>query len=207
MLKFLHRTQNESTLESGLYLLVGLGNPGVEYRNSRHNIGFMVIGSLAKYLGITLGRMQSKALVGQGSHDGRKIILAKPQTYMNLSGQAVSSLVRFYKLPLSQLLVIHDDMDLPFGVIRLRPGGGSGGQKGLGSVINSLVTEEFPRLRVGIGHPTGQMNAVDYVLQPFSSAEQEMLPAILDHAREAALTFVSTGLETAMNQYNGEVFK
>ncbi|HEX9019010.1 MAG TPA: aminoacyl-tRNA hydrolase, partial [Anaerolineaceae bacterium] len=125
------------------YLVIGLGNPGREYRETRHNIGFMVIDKLCAELGVSLGRVQSKALVGIGKMEGQKIILAKPQTFMNLSGQAVGGLMRFYKVPISQLIIAHDDLDLPLGSIRLRPGGGSAGQKGMGSIIQQLGTQDF----------------------------------------------------------------
>jgi PTH1 family peptidyl-tRNA hydrolase len=186
------------------YLLVGLGNPGREYRSTRHNVGFMVVDEISTNLGINIGRVQSNALVGQGTAGDQRVILVKPQTFMNLSGQAVSALVRFYKLPLDHLLVIHDDLDLPFGSLRMRPAGGSGGQKGLASIIEHLGTQAFPRLRVGIGRPPGRMQAADYVLQTFSSEDQILFTGIVTRARDAALTFVRNGLEQSMNQYNGE---
>ncbi len=207
MFRFLSRTKEQTDGAGDQFLLVGLGNPGREYRETRHNAGFMVIDRLAEQTGIGLSRVQSKALIGQGKSGDARIILVKPQTYMNLSGQSVASLLRFYKLPLSQLLVIHDDIDLPFGTIRMRPGGGSGGQKGLASIIQQLGTQEFPRLRVGIGRPAGRMDAADYVLQTFSAAERELLPAVLKTAVEASLAFVKDGLSQAMNQFNGELFR
>jgi PTH1 family peptidyl-tRNA hydrolase len=205
---FLGRRQHPATDENVLtYLLVGLGNPGREYRANRHNLGFMTIDQLSQALGIRLSRVQSRALVGIGALDENKIVLAKPQTYMNLSGQAVSSLLRFYKIPLERLLVIHDELDLPLGTLRLRPVNGSAGNKGLASIIQQLGTQEFPRLRIGIGHPPGQMSGADYVLQDFPPAEQELLEMVLKRAVEAAQVFVSSGLETAMNQYNGSLQK
>lgn len=192
---------------SNIFLLVGFGNPGRQYRETRHNVGFMVVDTLASTLHTTLGRVQSKALVGTAEHAGCKLILAKPQTYMNLSGQAVAGLLHFYKIPLSNLLVAHDDLDLPLGTIRMRPGGGSAGQKGLGSTIERLGTQDFPRLRVGIGRPPGQMEAAEYVLRDFPSGEREMLHAVLERAAEAALVFVEYGLNEAMNRYNGSLQK
>jgi PTH1 family peptidyl-tRNA hydrolase len=126
---------------------------------------------------------------------------------MNLSGQSVGGLLRFYKIPIEQLLVIHDDLDLPFGTLRIRPSGGSAGQKGLGSTIERLGSQDFARIRIGIGRPPGRMDAADYVLQPFHSSEQQMLDSVLDSASDAALTFVREGLETAMNRFNGSVEK
>ncbi len=186
-----------------LFLIAGLGNPGREYRATRHNIGFMLVDSLAQRLGVSFSRMESKALVTKGEYEGRRLVLAKPQTYMNLSGSAVSSLIRFYKVPQQNLLIAYDDVDLPLGTIRLRAGGGSAGQKGMGSIIERLGTQDFPRLRLGIGRPPGRMDAADYVLQPFRKGELELLPEFLERAVAAVLVFVTSGLESAMNQYNG----
>jgi PTH1 family peptidyl-tRNA hydrolase len=184
------------------FLIVGLGNPGREYRENRHNTGFMLVDRLAVKLNARFSRLQSKALVASATYRERKLILAKPQTFMNLSGQAVQGLLHFYKLPLANLLVAHDDIDLPLGTIRIRPDGGSAGQKGMASVLERLGTDEFPRLRLGIGRPPGQMQAPDYVLQDFSDAELKIMSAILEDAAEAVLTFVAEGLDAAMNKYN-----
>jgi PTH1 family peptidyl-tRNA hydrolase len=185
------------------FLIVGLGNPGREYRENRHNIGFMLIDRLAVELNVRFTRLQSKALVATANYNECKIILAKPQTFMNLSGQSVQGLVRFYKLPLTNLLVAHDDLDLPPGTIRIRPDGGSAGQKGMESIIERLGTDEFPRLRLGIGRPPGRMEAPDYVLQDFPAGEMTVISETLNLAVEAALTFVNEGLDVAMNRFNG----
>jgi PTH1 family peptidyl-tRNA hydrolase len=187
-----------------VYLIVGLGNPGREYRLNRHNAGFLFVDRLAEKLGVTFSRLESKALVTKAEHAGNRIVLAKPQTYMNLSGKSVSSLVRFYKISQPNLLVAYDDVDLPLGAIRLRPGGGSAGQKGMRSTIESLGTQEFARLRLGIGRPPGRMDAAAYVLQDFSTGEMQTFSETLDRAVQAALVYVTEGLEAAMNQYNGE---
>ena len=197
------QNNSNSTNQSDLYLVTGLGNRGREFQNNRHNVGFMLVRHLAERLGVSFSRMQSKALVTKGEYKGKRLILAKPQTYMNLSGQAVAPLVRFYKVPLENLLVAYDDVDLPFGLLRLRPSGGSGGQKGMQSIISTLGTEEFPRLRVGIDRPPGRMEASDYVLQDFSKDQVEALAEILDRGVEAVLTFIDEGLDAAMNKYNG----
>jgi len=186
-------------------LIAGLGNPGREYRENRHNVGFMLVDRLCDRLSMRLSRMQSKALIASGLYGDIKMVLAKPQTYMNNSGHAIAALVRFYKIPLDQLLVVHDDLDLPFGVLRMRPGGGAGGQKGLASTIQSLGTQDFPRLRIGIGRPPGRMEPSAYVLQNFSQDEQKTLQVVLDRAVEAALAFATSGLEQAMNEFNGAV--
>lgn len=187
------------------FLLVGLGNPGRQYSHTRHNIGFMVLDRLAARLGVTFSRLQMRALTVDTRYEGQRVILAKPQTYMNESGLAVGSLAKFYKIPLEHLLVAHDDVDLPFGTLRLRPGGGSAGQKGVASTIERLGGQDFPRLRFGIGRPPGQMLAAAYVLQEFGRADMEELPALLDRAADALQTFITAGLEMAMNRYNGEV--
>ena len=187
------------------FLVVGLGNPGREYRDTRHNIGFMVIDQLCKELRVSMTRVQSKALVAVGMLEGQKIVLAKPQTFMNLSGQSVGGLVRFYKAPREQIIVAHDDLDLPLGTIRLRPGGGSAGQKGMESIIQQLGTQSFARLRLGIGRPPGQMEPAAYVLQHFTRGEQEIVGLLLPRAVAAVRTFVREGLDAAMNQHNGNL--
>ncbi len=196
---------DETSNTPPIYLLVGLGNPGRQYANTRHNMGFMVIDRLAARLETLFSRVQFRSLVTDARFQGKRVLLAKPQTYMNESGVTVGSLVKFYKIPLARLLVAHDDVDLPFGTLRLRPGGGSAGQKGVASIQERLSTQDLPRLRVGVGRPPGSKLAAAYVLQNFSRDEAEFLPSVLDRAAEAALTFVTDGLERAMNRYNGEV--
>ncbi|HOE35083.1 MAG: aminoacyl-tRNA hydrolase [Chloroflexi bacterium] len=186
-------------------MIIGLGNPGVQYRYTRHNAGFMVAQALADKLGISLTRVKFRSQVGSGRLDGIPVIIAKPLTYMNESGSAVSSLLHYFKVPLNRLLVIHDDLDLPLGTLRLRPGGGSAGQRGMQSIADKLGTNAFPRLRFGIGRPPGRMDPADYVLEKFGASEQELLKMTLDQAAAAAVTFIREGLEKAMNLYNGEV--
>lgn len=187
------------------YLIIGLGNPGREYKDTRHNIGFMLIDLLAEKLNARGMKVQSKAIVISALYEERKIILAKPQTYMNLSGQSVQGLLNFYKIPFENLLVAHDDLDIPFGTIRIRPTGGPGGQRGMADTIEQLGTKDFPRLRLGIGRPPGRMQAKDYVLQNFSKDEQKLLLDILSRGVEASLEFVMNGLNMAMNKFNGEI--
>jgi PTH1 family peptidyl-tRNA hydrolase len=187
------------------YLLIGLGNPGREFRDNRHNVGFMLIDRLIIRLNARGMKVQSKAIVTTATYEDRKLILAKPQTYMNLSGQSAQGLLHFYKLPIENMLVAHDDLDIPFGTIRIRPGGGPGGQKGMASTIEQLGTKDFPRLRIGIGRPPGRMNPSDYVLQDFSRDEMKILSEVIDRAADAALTFVTDGLNKAMNKFNGSV--
>ncbi len=203
-LEIRQREYRENTMTE-TYLIIGLGNPGREYRENRHNIGFMLIDRLALRLNARMSRLQSKALIAATRHKDEKIILAKPQTFMNLSGQSVQGLTHFYKLSLENLLLAHDDLDLPFGTIRLRPGGGAGGQKGVKSTIQRLGTNDFPRLRLGIGRPPGRMDAAAYVLQDFPKADEQILSETLDRAADAVFTFIDEGLDAAMNQYNGIV--
>ncbi len=185
------------------FLLTGLGNPGREYRDNRHNVGFMLIDRLVVRLNARGMKLQSKAIVTNAVYEDYKLILAKPQTYMNLSGHSVQGLAHFYKIPLENILIAHDDLDLPFGTLRIRPGGGPGGQKGVASAIERLGSKEFPRLRIGIGRPPGRMDPADYVLQDFSKDEAAALPEILGHAEQAVLEFVKNGLDSAMNKFNG----
>ncbi len=202
---------NKSSQTAGeipaFFLIAGLGNPGIQYRLNRHNVGFMVLDRFAAKMDLKFSRVESKALVTKAEIDGKRIILAKPHTFMNLSGQAVGALLKYYKIPLDRLLVASDDVDLPLGILRLRPGGGSAGQKGIASIIDRLGTQDFPRLRVGIGRPPGRMDAADYVLQDFSSSERVILVETLDRAVNSILTFINEGLDAAMNQYNGTVIE
>ena len=186
-------------------MIVGLGNPGPTYRHTRHNVGFLAIDKLSDALNIQVKRLKFKAMLGEGRFGESKVVLVKPMTFMNESGRAVAPLVHFYKLPLSNLLVIHDDLDLPFGTLRLRPSGGTSGQRGMASIITLLGTQEFPRMRLGIGRPPGQMDPVEYVLKDFLPSEQDLLNIVLQTAVEACQTFITEGLTKTMNKYNGEV--
>jgi len=187
------------------YLIIGLGNPGREYKDTRHNIGFMLIDHVAAKIGARGMKVQSKAIVISGLYEERKLILAKPQTYMNLSGQSVQGLLHFYKIPLGNLIIAHDDLDIPYGTLRIRPTGGPGGQRGMANTIEQLGTKDFPRLRMGIGRPPGRMDPKDYVLQDFSKDELNLMPDLLSRASDAVLEFVMRGLNAAMNKYNGLV--
>ena len=184
------------------FLVVGLGNPGRENRNNRHNIGFLVLDQLAERLGTSFSRMRMNALQTAVKYKNHRLILIKPQTYMNSSGKAVSSFVRFYKLPLENLLVVYDDVDLPFHTLRMRPDGGDAGQKGVRSIIQELGTQQFPRLRIGINRPPGRMSVSSYVLLDFSDKEAENLPFILNQTSDAILAFVELGLNQAMTTFN-----
>jgi PTH1 family peptidyl-tRNA hydrolase len=185
------------------YLIVGLGNPGKEYETTRHNIGFVCVDALAAQHGLRFAKMQNRALIADGTICERRVLLAKPQTYMNLSGEAVRDLLSFYKLSVRELLVISDDLDIPFETLRIREKGSAGGQRGLKNIIDHLGTQEFARIRFGIGRPPGRMDAAAYVLQSFSKAESEALPELIGRAIKACEIWLSEGLTAAMNKFNG----
>jgi PTH1 family peptidyl-tRNA hydrolase len=189
-------------METPIYLIAGLGNPGPEYADNRHNVGFRCLERLAEGHGLAFRRRQKRARVASGRIAGHRVVLAKPQTFMNKSGESVSRLARFYKVPLSQLLVVYDDLDLPPGTIRLRPSGGSGGHRGVRSIIHQLGSQDFPRLRIGIGRPPGRMDPADYVLQDVSGEEAIRFDRVLDRAVEAIETWLDEGVERAMDQHN-----
>jgi PTH1 family peptidyl-tRNA hydrolase len=202
-------TEPEPNLEAqpekrqGPFLIVGLGNPGRKYELNRHNVGFMLLNHLSIKLGESFGKVEAKALISKTTYKGERVILIKPQTYMNDSGMSVSSLARFYRVPLDNLMVAYDDVDLPLGILRLRPSGGSAGQRGMQSIIERLGTDEFPRLRIGTGRPPGRMDAADYVLQDFPAQDADLLNETLDRAVDAVLTFIQESLDKAMNLFNG----
>ena len=191
--------------ENTPYLIAGLGNPGPDYRQNRHNAGFMVADTLSEISGIPIRRVEFRALVGKDDWLETKLIIAKPQTFMNDSGVAVGALMKFYKIPTEHLLVVHDDLDLRFGTLRLRPSGGTGGQKGMESIVERLGTRDFARLRVGIGRPPGRMDPRDYVLHDFDPPEQAELPNVCETAVAAIRRFIEAGIEKAMNDFNGSV--
>jgi PTH1 family peptidyl-tRNA hydrolase len=185
-----------------LFLVVGLGNPGKEYEKTRHNAGFMALDLLAEKLDTKINKIKFKGLLGEANYKGEKVLLLKPQTYMNLSGQSVVEVVNFYKIPKDRLIVIYDDMDLPGGRLRIKPEGSSGGQKGMESIIYQLASDKFCRIRIGIGRPEGQKNGVSHVLGKFYGEEALKVEAALKAAADAALMIISQGVEMAMNQYN-----
>ena len=185
-------------------LLVGLGNPGSRYDKTRHNIGFMVIDRLAEDIGITVTKKQNQALVGQGNIDGEKVLLVKPQTYMNKSGDAVLEILNFYKDRITDLIIIHDDLDIEFGRIRFKAEGGAGGHRGLQSIIKMLGSTEFARLKIGIGRPPEFIPVEDYVLSEYTPAEKKMLGELINDAASALKDWGSIGIEKAMNEYNAK---
>ena len=185
-------------------LVAGLGNPGPEYEGTRHNVGFLVVDRLAASEGIAVKRLDCRALTGRGRIGDEVVVLAKPATYMNASGEAVSALLKKLELAAEDLLVVSDDIDLPVGTLRLKPKGSSGGQKGLRSIESALGTREFARLRVGIRgeHYTRENELSDYVLDRFSRSERSAIEDAVDRAADAVRTWVTHGIVTAMNRFN-----
>lgn len=183
-------------------LIVGLGNPGPEYATDRHNVGFRVVDALARDHSLSFSRQKAKARVAEGSIHGLRVILVKPQTFMNLSGKPVNRLSQMFRVPPEEILVVYDDLDLPLGRLRLRPEGGSGGHKGMRSIANMLGTQAFPRLRIGIGRPRGRMDPADYVLQPFAKDEQDIVDDIVEEAVAAIECWLTEGLVVAMDRFN-----
>ncbi len=186
------------------FLIAGLGNPGREYRDNRHNIGFMALDKLAQAYQTSFTQVKNRALVTDFRLGQHKVVLAKPQTFMNKSGDAIGPLLNFYKLEANHLLVIYDELDLPLGTLRLREKGSAGGHNGMKSVI-SHIGDTFPRLRLGIGRPPGKMPVHAYVLQDFGTAEVLLVQEVLHTAVRATETFIQDGITLAMSRYNGQI--
>jgi PTH1 family peptidyl-tRNA hydrolase len=187
------------------FLVVGLGNPGPAYRGNRHNVGAMVLDLLAERVGGRFAKHRARADVVEGRLGplpAPRVVLAKPRSYMNESGGPVAGLCGFYKIPVEQLVVVHDELDLPYGSLRLKRGGGDNGHNGLRSITRSLGSREYLRVRFGIGRPPGRMDPADYVLRDFSGAERKDLDVDLDRAADAVEALVREGLEPAQNRYN-----
>ena len=196
--------RNSQSSAKSPYLIVGLGNPGPEYAHNRHNIGFQCVDRLAQAYDVRLDRKKKhKALLGRGEVKGYSLILAKPLTFMNESGQAVQRISHWYRIPPERILVIHDDLDLPVGRMRLRPGGSSGGHKGVRSIIAELGTKAFARLRIGIGRPEWGEPA-DYVLSDFGAQQREVMNTMRDWVVELVPLLLEEGIEEAMNVFNGK---
>ena len=205
-MRLLERLRGRHTAEPSApaALIVGLGNPGREYADNRHSIGYRIVDRLAAAHEWRFSKKQNDALIALGALDVTRVIIAKPQTFMNLSGRAVQPLAKFYKVPLDRILVIFDDLDLPFGTIRLREKGGAGGHNGMKSIIERLGRGDFPRLRVGIGRPPGRMEPAAFVLRDFDADEAAALDDILDRAVSVIEAFIRSGIRVAMNQFNSQ---
>ena len=183
-------------------MIVGLGNPGSRYRSTRHNIGFLVLDVLAAHQGIIWKDHRHSASLGKGTIGRHQVVLVKPQSFMNNSGEAVSSLVRSRAFAGAPMLVVHDDLDLPFGRIKIIKGGGSGGHKGVASIQTEIGEQDFPRVKMGIGRPVSLQTPEEYVLERFSVLQEQTLGEFLDRGSAAVITIVEEGLEAAMNQFN-----
>jgi PTH1 family peptidyl-tRNA hydrolase len=185
-----------------LWLVVGLGNPGPSYAGNRHNVGFMVLDLLAERVGGRFKAHKGRADTVEGRLVGRRVVLAKPKCYMNESGGPVASLRDFFKVPVERIVVVHDELDIPFGTLRLKAGGGDNGHNGLRSVTKSLGSREYLRVRFGVGRPPGRQDPADFVLKDFTSAERKELPFLVDRAADAIEALLSAGIEAAQNTFH-----
>lgn len=185
-----------------MYVIAGLGNPGDKYSYTKHNAGFLAIDRLAEKLDIKVNKIKFKALIGETSYKGEKIILVKPQTFMNLSGEAVREIITFYKVDINNLFVIYDDVDLDIGKLRIRKKGSAGTHNGMKSIIYQIKNDQFPRFRVGISRQPSHMDLAAYVLSKFSNDELKILNDVLDNVSNAVLCAIEKGLDASMNEYN-----
>lgn len=198
----LRRPQEGQASSSFSHLIIGLGNPGRQYARNRHNVGFQSVDHLAHLYGIDVKKSRSKALVGDGKIAGYRVLLVKPLTFMNESGQAVAALSRYYKVPAEHLIVVYDDIDLALGKIRVRPGGSSGGHNGIKSLIQHLGQDDFIRIRIGVGRPL-QGDPVDYVLNDFDRDQEPVIMRAYERVDEIVRCLLSEGVQQTMNIYNG----
>ncbi len=185
-----------------MVVIVGLGNPGKKYENTRHNMGFKAIDQLSEKWQIPVEKSKHQALVGEGRLRGEKVILVKPQTFMNQSGISVKSIVDYYQVPLEKLLIIYDDLDLSLGTVRIRKNGGAGTHNGMRSVVNHLGEKTFPRIRIGIGNRE-EVSMIQFVIGKVNKEEKEILNRTIEKAAEAVEVLLDQGIDKAMNRYNG----
>ena len=185
-----------------MYLIVGLGNPEEEYDKTRHNMGFHAINKLAKQYQIEITKKKFKGLYGTGEIENQKVILLKPQTYMNLSGKSIQEVANYYHIPVENILVIYDDMDIDIGKVKIRKKGGAGSHNGMKSIVNHLKSENFPRIRIGIGTPKDKSDSIYYVIGPIPKEEQEILDQATTKAKDAISEILKSGIDVAMNQFN-----
>jgi PTH1 family peptidyl-tRNA hydrolase len=186
-----------------MFVIVGLGNPGKKYDGTRHNIGFFTIDLLAEQLGIVVKKIKHKALIGEGYIGSERVLLVKPQTYMNVSGESLLDIMNYYKLTPEQFIVLYDDIDLDEGDIRIRPKGSAGTHNGMKSIIYQLNSDQFSRVRIGIGKPMGAMDLADYVLQRYAPQDAKRMAPACERAIEGVKLIVEQGINAAMNQCNG----
>lgn len=202
---FWRRTREKGEAMSDAWLVVGLGNPGPQYKTTRHNVGQLALDVLADRLGIRFAAHRTNARVADGflAPGGPKLILAKSNGFMNTSGGPVSALMKYFNVPVERLIVLHDDLDLPFDTVKLKRGGGHGGHNGLRDIAKALGTPDFLRVRIGIGRPPGRQDPADYVLRPFGSGERDALGVLLEDAADAAESLVTEGLTAAQQRFHG----
>nr|MDQ3957041.1 aminoacyl-tRNA hydrolase [Actinomycetota bacterium] len=198
-MRLFRRTPGEAEVQDRR-VIVGLGNPGERYAQTRHNAGALTLDVLLERTGGSLKSHKSGCLVAEGSLGGERVVLARPTSYMNESGRPVAQLTRWYKVPVDALVVVHDELDIPFGEVRVKTGGGTAGHNGLGSIVNHLGSKDFVRVRIGIGRPPGRREAVGHVLNGFSATERKELPFVLGAAADAVETIVTPGAERAMTE-------
>lgn len=185
-----------------LYIVVGLGNPGTKYDNTRHNVGFDTIDLLSVRHGIRLTKLKHKALSGDGTIGGKRVMLVKPQTFMNLSGESVREILEWYKVSVKNIIIIYDDIDLPVGKLRLRPKGSAGTHNGMRSVIYQIQSDEFPRVRIGVDKPPAGWDLANFVLSRFTGEERKTVEETISNAADAVETIIKSGIDQAMNKYN-----
>jgi len=186
-----------------MYAIVGLGNPGRRYENTRHNLGFITLDLLADNLGVKINKLKHKALTGETRIGAEKVMLVKPQTYMNSSGESVGSLIRYFNLPLENLIVVYDDIDIPLGTVRIRKSGSAGSHNGMKSVIYHTNDEGFPRVRIGVGNDRGRQPLIDFVTSGFNKSELDTIREAVIRAADAIEEIVINGVDSAMTKYNG----
>jgi len=187
-----------------LSVVIGLGNPGPRYENTRHNVGFDTVDLLSKKHNIYVTKVKHKALIGDGNIGGHRVLLVKPQTFMNLSGESVREIIEWYKVPVENIIIIYDDIDLPVGKIRIRPKGSAGTHNGMRSVIYQIQSEDFPRIRIGIDKPPQNWDLADFVLSKFSTDERKSVEEAIANAAEAVEVILNSGIDKAMNRYNNK---
>ena len=185
-----------------MFVIVGLGNPGSKYQNTKHNVGFMLVDLLANKLNIKVDKIKFNALIGEGNYKGEKIVLVKPQTFMNLSGQSVNQIMNFYKVPRENLFVFYDDIDIDVGKLRIRKKGSSGTHNGMKNIIYLLGYDDFPRFRIGVSKPPQYMDLANYVLSKFTDEEEKKLIPVLNDAVDACLYAIETDVDKSMNKFN-----
>lgn len=206
MMKLFYRLTNRGERPmTDRYLIVGLGNPGQKYADTRHNVGFWTVDELARRWSITGEKSERRAITLDGMIRDKRVLLVKPQTFMNLSGEAVRSIVDFYRFDIDKIMVIYDDLDVEFGMVRLRMKGSAGGQKGMKNIIQHLGTNEINRARIGIGRPPGTMDPAKFVLNPFRGDDLITARLMVDRAADAVETWLVDGIDLAMSRHNGSV--